>query len=385
MGLCGREDNRRFIDTPAALRELVERTAGVRRIAVDIESNGMFAYRPRICTVQLAWVEQPEATRVAIVDTLACPVTGLATLLTNPEVLKVIHDLAFDARVLHAEGVDLRSVRDTSVAATYLRKPGTGLASLLENELGIHVGKEMQNSDWARRPLSPDSIAYLAGDVSHLLVLDSLLWGEALEAGIGNEVATETAYRLIDALQTEAEEPLPHVRIRGHERLDGLGRRAIEKIARVREDLGRERDLPPQRILGDKVLLAMAGSRPRSTKDLLRFGQTKRMKQDEQDRILEAIREAVGEGPMEPLPRAPTLPQREVTARKNREKRLQAWRRAEAERRDVHEQVVLPSHCIRWLAGVAPDTAEAIGRTPGLGHTRAERYADRLVAVVRGP
>jgi ribonuclease D len=217
-----------------------------------------------------------------------------------------------------------------------------------------------------------------------LLVLDSLLWSEVLEAGIGDEVATETAYRLIDALQTDAEEAPPHVRIRGHERLDGLGRRTIEKIALVREDLGRERDLPPQRVLGDKVLLAIAGHRPRSTKELLRFGQTKRLKEEEQSRILSSIGEAIEEGPMEPLARAPSLPPREVTARKNREKRLQAWRKAEAERRDVHEQVVLPSHCIRWLASAAPDTQEAISRVPGLGHARARRYADRLLAVVRG-
>jgi ribonuclease D len=376
----------RLVAAPNELQALLKDIDGAARIAVDIESNGMFAYRPSICTVQLAWITPDGRTHVALVDTLACHVSGLAGLLENREIIKVIHDLAFDARVLHLEQVDLCAVRDTSVAASYLGKPGTGLASLLENELDVHVGKEMQNSDWARRPLSSESLAYLAGDVSHLLTLDTLLAQEVAEAGIGDEVATETAYRLIDALQVVPDPRPPHLRIRGNEKLDGIGRRVLEGIAAVREDLAEAQNLPPQRIINDKLLLTIADQRPRSIHDLLRFRAVKRLDQGNQDKLLRAIREALAKGPASTPPPPPAeRPTHKVLAvRKGLEKRLQTWRRAEAERRQVNEQVVLPTHCMRRLVNALVDTPEAVAAIPGFGPARAERYAKQLANMMRG-
>ncbi len=200
----------------------------VNRIAVDVESNGMFAYQPDVCTIQFAWELPDGSTRAAIVDTLAIPLPALSSLLGDPFRLKVIHDLAFDARILNTRGIVLRSVRDTSVAATYLRKPGSGLASLLAAEFGIQVSKEKQNSDWSQRPLSTESLAYLADDVYHLLRLDTRLDQQVQQAGIADEVATETAYRLMNALEESAPPSAPHLRIRGAERLGGVQTRILK-------------------------------------------------------------------------------------------------------------------------------------------------------------
>jgi ribonuclease D len=372
-----------FVDTPEGLLRLLREMKEAGRVAVDIESNGMFAYHPLVCTVQLAWETKEGSTRVAVVDTLAVPLASLSELLGNPRVLKVIHDLAFDARMLRAEGVPLRSVRDTSVAATYLAKPGTGLASLLAAELDVHVSKEMQNSDWARRPLSDESLAYLAGDVSHLLQLDALLARQVREAGIADEVATETAYRLVDALEAPPEPEAPHIRIRGAEKLNEVGWRVIEAIARTREELARDKNLPPQRILGDRLLVAMAERPPQSDRELLRIGLVKRLTDDERAALLASITTAVAEtrarpGSTQRPPRPAPMPAGLLAMRKSVEKRLQTWRRAEAERRRVHEQVVLPTHCIRWIVSQSPTTEERIASLPGLGPARATRYAKRL-------
>jgi ribonuclease D len=372
-----------FVDTPEGLLGLLREMKEAGRVAVDIESNGMFAYHPVVCTVQLAWETKEANTRVAVVDTLAVPLVSLSELLGNMRVLKVIHDLAFDARMLRAEGVTLRSVRDTSVAATYLAKPGTGLASLLAAELDVHVSKEMQNSDWARRPLSDESLGYLAGDVSHLLQLDALLARQVREAGIVDEVATETAYRLVDALEAPPEPEAPHIRIRGAEKLSEVGWRVIEAIARTREELARDKNLPPQRILGDRLLVTMAERPPQSERELLRIGLVKRLRDEERAELLASITAAVAQthGPPGSAPRPPRpapMPAGLLAMRKSLEKRLQTWRRAEAERRRVHEQVVLPTHCIRWIVSQSPNTEERIASMPGLGPARAERYAKRL-------
>jgi ribonuclease D len=228
-------------------------------------------------------------------------------------------------------------------------------------------------------------LAYLAGDVAHLLELDSLLWQQVTQMGIEDEVATETAYRLVEALQSEIPQGPPHLRIRGYTRLDGLGLRVIESIAVQREALAEARNLPPQRVIGDKLLLTLAARRPRTRKEMLRFGQLTRLHDEELDRILASIRQAVADGPRAAMPRAKPMPQQQVEARRGRQERLAAWRRSEARRRNIHEQVVLPTHCIRWLTAMAPVCLEGIVRMPGLGHARAERYAQRLLSILQEP
>ena len=134
-----------------ALAAIVARASASARVAVDVESNGLHAYRPSLCTAQLAW-GTGAATEIAIVDTLATPATPLAPLFTGG-VIAVLHDLTFDVRLLREHGVALGAVRDTSVAARLLGKPAQGLASLLAGELGITVDKALQHHDWAARPL----------------------------------------------------------------------------------------------------------------------------------------------------------------------------------------------------------------------------------------
>ncbi|HQB45941.1 MAG TPA: HRDC domain-containing protein [Polyangiaceae bacterium] len=378
-----------WIDTADHLGAWLRQVHDVNRIAVDVESNGMFAYQPDVCTIQFAWELPDGSTRAAIVDTLAIPLPALSSLLGDPFRLKVIHDLAFDARILNTRGIVLRSVRDTSVAATYLRKPGSGLASLLAAEFGIQVSKEKQNSDWSQRPLSTESLAYLADDVYHLLRLDTRLDQQVQQAGIADEVATETAYRLMNALEESAPPSAPHLRIRGAERLGGVQTRILEAIAAAWETWAMEKNLPPQRLLADKLLLSMAQHPPRSMANLMRVGLVRKLTEKQRTELLQAILFAEQDAKDHPeqfrKPVAPPmLPVAQRIANKNLEKRLQTWRSAEAERRDVHEQVVLPTHCIRWLLSRKPTTEEQIASMPGLGKARAQRYAGRLLSLVTG-
>ena len=377
----------KLVDDAQALRPLIPGMLTAQRVAVDIESNGMFAYRPRVCTVQLAWHDGNGA-HIVVVDTIATPLRELAPLLESTEVSKIIHDLAFDARVLHQENVSLANVRDTSVAANYLGKPATGLASLLDAELGVSVPKDMQNSDWARRPLDDESIAYLANDVRYLSELEERLSAELQAAGIEDEVVTETAYRLDAALQTQVDLRAAHLRIRGYEKLDRVGRATLVALCEAREGLAEELDLPPQRIINDKLMWAIAQQRPVTVRALRAIGgATRRL----DERVRSAVVEAVRKGRVAELSAddaavsEPEQLDRETQKRRRElEKRLQTWRRSEAVRREVNEQVVLPTHSIRRLMRGDVLSEEAISAMHGLGRSRAERYAARLTEIVRG-
>src|SRR5579862_9482477 len=87
----------RVVSTESDVRAVAAAAARAERIAFDVEASGMFAYRARPCTVQLAW---DGGERIAVVDVLAAPLAPLARLLGPDGPVKIVHDVAFDARLL---------------------------------------------------------------------------------------------------------------------------------------------------------------------------------------------------------------------------------------------------------------------------------------------
>src|SRR5215471_14592865 len=171
------------------------RFAGAPKVAFDLESNGLFAYKATICTVQLGAEGE-----VFVVDALVAPLEPLRDLLSDKGPLKVVHDVAFDARMLAERGIRLGNCHDTSIAARMLGRTSTGLATLLLGELGVAVDKTLQSHDWGKRPFDAAALTYLATDVLHLDALDDALWAAIDGAGISEEVHEETRYRLKTAI-----------------------------------------------------------------------------------------------------------------------------------------------------------------------------------------
>src|SRR5688572_12909523 len=114
----------RLITQANELREVASRLEREERVALDIESNGLFAYRARLCILQLA-----TRTEVFVVDALATPLDTLRPLLASSSTAKLVHDVSFDARILAETHVVLANVLDTSLAARMLGRTATGLAS----------------------------------------------------------------------------------------------------------------------------------------------------------------------------------------------------------------------------------------------------------------
>ena len=199
------------------LQAIAERLAQAPALAVDIESNGLFKYKAGLCTVQLAIAgEEP-----LVVDTIATPLTPLAAILSASGPRKIVHDVAFDARILAEHGIFLGNVFDTSLAARMLGRTATGLASLLLSELGVSVDKKLQHHDWTERPLEAHHIKYLSDDVLHLPALAEKLQQEVAERGIADEIEEETRYRLAQAAASVAagDRRPAYVRLKGVERV----------------------------------------------------------------------------------------------------------------------------------------------------------------------
>jgi ribonuclease D len=377
----------RVVTSVAEIVHAAAALASSSRVAFDLESNGLFAFRPAICMIQLAGDDGA----IVIVDPLAAPVSPLEDLLGPAGPIKIVHDVSFDARMLAEIGVALGNVHDTSIAARMLGRAATGLASLLASELGITMDKALQHHDWRVRPLEVTHLAYLAKDVAHLAALDDVLWGQVRERGIEEEVLEETRYRLASAIASIAEPDRQPgwTRLKGIERASAIERGVARRLWEARDREASRLDVPPYKVLGNEAIIDIAKARPTTRVELSRVrGASHGRAQSMGTALLAAIAAGIADGDAPEEERAwlerPRLSGELARARRVRETRLMAWRKAEAARRGVDEQVILPGHCVKDLAEPESIDEAAARVVPGFGACRAA-YAPAIVLALRAP
>lgn len=368
------------------LRTAAARLGQAARIGLDLESNGLFKYRATLCTMQLA-----TATEIVIVDTLAPPLAALADVVGPGGPRKIVHDVSFDARILAEAGLALGNVFDTSIAARMLGRTATGLATLLGSELGIAVDKKLQHHDWTERPLLGAHLQYLADDVLHLEALADRLAGEIATRGeaVAHAIEEETKYRIAQAIAAAGtvDPRPPWIRLKGVDRAPKDDLPLLRRLAEIREERAKRLDVPPYKVIGPDVLFAIAKARPKSMADLDRIkgasgGRARSIARE----MLQAVAGDLGPIPEEEraMLERPRLPASVIKARREREARLTAWRKAEAKTRELDEQVVLPGHCLQDLADLPADaTLDTVAAVPGIGAFRVERDGPALLRVLR--
>jgi ribonuclease D len=377
----------RCIEDARSLEQLTEQLLAHERIALDTEANGMHAFAPQLCALQLGWLDGEEV-RTAVVDPKNLGLEALAPLLEAQRPRKLIHDLTFDVRMLQQQGIDLGGVSDTSIAARFLGMKATGLASLVEHFFDVKLGKEFQRHNWALRPFSPEQLQYLAGDVAYLHALDARLNEQVLAAGIEQEVATECSYRLKVA-QVPAPQRPPHERFKGFRKRPENQQRVLYCLLERRERIARERDVPAHWLAPNRMLADLAKRQPKQLAAVRRLcGRHRRalsLAREWLDTANKATRE---EFELPSTTATATPPQEQLQQRKRTDTMLSRWRKAQAEERGVDLQVIVPGHCMGGVAEALLQSTstdirlnarlEAIG---GFGSCRVTRYGKSLAAL----
>ncbi|MEK9144606.1 MAG: ribonuclease D, partial [Elusimicrobiota bacterium] len=162
----------RILTTISHLEWLAERLHGERRLAVDVESDGFFAYREKVCLIQISSEKED-----FIVDPLAAKdLSPLSRFMSDREVEKVFHASEYDILCLKRDfGFRIHGIFDTMVAARILGEPKLGLAHLIGKHFGVHLSKKLQRANWGKRPLSPEHLEYARMDTHYLLRLRDIL------------------------------------------------------------------------------------------------------------------------------------------------------------------------------------------------------------------
>jgi ribonuclease D len=276
------------------LARLLEALRSEPAVALDTESNSFHVYRERVCLLQLSSRSQDW-----VVDPLAVDVRPLGALLCDGRET-VLHGADYDVRCLWREyGWRLPRLFDTMVAARRLKRTGLGLSALVEARFGVRLSKANQRSDWGRRPLSPDQLAYAALDTHYLLPIAEELRGELARLGQADQADAE--FRRIAAV-----EPKERVfdqegwrRLKGARELDAPGKAVLRALWISREARASEADRPPFKVLSEQTMVEIARLRPPGPEGLARIpGVTPQVLR----RMGDAVRDALTAASQPPAP-----------------------------------------------------------------------------------
>jgi len=247
-----------WIDSPAALQaHLPDRPA---RVGLDTEFVRERTYWPQLALVQMA-----VDTQILLVDPLAPGMAqALSPLLTDPDVLKVMHSASEDLVAFqHTCGVLPRPLFDTQIAAA-LAGTGAGLGyqKLVQSVTGTVLHKGETRSDWLRRPLSEAQLTYAADDVRHLFALHDHLQAELERLGRQDWLAQDGERLLASVERSDAGERWPHLAMRSAQFLPADAQLRLLRLLRWREAQARRSDRPRSWILDNELAANLARTPP---------------------------------------------------------------------------------------------------------------------------
>jgi ribonuclease D len=347
-------------------------------IAVDTESNSLYAYQEQVCLIQFSI---PGAD--FLVDPLAeLDVSLLGVVFADPTIEKIFHAAEYDVMCLRRDyNWDFANLFDTMWAARILGWRRVGLSSILKERFGVHLNKRWQRHNWGKRPLSAEALAYARLDTHYLLSLRERMLAELKEKNRleeAREVFAEVAEAEPNFKPFDPDDSL--WRVKGVWDLDPDTRAVLRQLLIWRDSEARRRDRPPFKVLHDRTLIELAEKRPAGLDDLQDIKGLKRFHlRHYGPKILEAIAQGKSSPPPEPPPRH-TRPEDEVL---ERYEALRRWRKKTARRRQVDPDVIVSNATLWTLAQRAPQSQRQLESLDLLGPWKQETYGEALVTVVR--
>jgi ribonuclease D len=249
-----------IVTTTDGLAQVCSALQAAPFVAVDTEFLRENTYWPKLCLVQVAGADAE-----AVIDPLApgIDLSPLYALLAETRTPKIFHAARQDIEIFFkATGAMPTPVFDTQIAAMAAGY-GDSIAydALVAGFLKRRLDKSSRFTDWSRRPLSEDQLAYALADVTHLRDLYPKLHDKLESAGrlewVGEEMAALVDPEAYDVTPENAWKRLKLRKTTGDYVI------ALIAAATWRERTAQDKDLPRQRVLKDDALYELAEQRPR--------------------------------------------------------------------------------------------------------------------------
>lgn len=363
------------------LHTVLPRLEAAPRLALDTESNSLFAYRERVCLIQLSTDQED-----FLIDPLAFEddpgvLDPLGDICANPRIEKVLHAAEYDVMCLRRDfDFEFAHVFDTMTAARILGVEQVGLANLLERHFEISLDKKHQLANWGQRPLKPEQLRYAQFDTHFLLPLRDQI-ADQLAAGGHLEEAVELFEDVTHARWTREEfDPEGFWRINGAQQLDGQEAAILRELYLLRDHLAQQRNQPVFKIISDSTLIEMVRQQPGSVGELLHFkGLSPALARRSGAELLQALQRGQQ---AEPLARPRRNGHRAPDAVLRRYDALLNWRKECAAQRGVSSEIVLSKEVLWQLAAQPPAALSDLEGIMGLGPWRRSTYGPSILAVI---
>lgn len=365
------------IQTSETLNTLVTHLRHIPLIAIDIESNGLFAYHERVCVIQLSTTENDY-----LIDPLKInDMSALGEITANPHIELVFHAAEFDIASLKRDfGFEFARIFDTMMAARVLGHQKVGLANMLELYFGVKQDKKYQKANWGKRPLTAEQKRYAQTDTHFLPMLRDILHEELVQKN-----AVAEAQEIFDQLRKTR--PMVHeFEPEGYwfiPEANDLRPRQIAGLRELylwRENAARRRNVPRFKVLSDRDLVKLAKHRPTSISEMRQKNLLpKKLVERYGSAILAALEKGAQSSP-------PTRPKNHVYDRPTRKQyeKLKKWRKRRALERGVESDIIISGQVLWVIAQHTPRTLDELEAVSDLGPWRLAEYGQEILAVLKG-
>jgi ribonuclease D len=366
-----------YIQRDSDLRRLVNALKSEPLVAIDTESNSLYAYRERVCLVQIS-------TRSAdyIVDPLTVhDMTPFAEVMSDPAIEKVFHAAEYDLICLKRDyQLTCHNLFDTMIAARIVGLKLVGLGNLLEKYAGVKADKSHQRDNWGQRPLPKESLLYAQMDTHYLPLLRDNLQAELVNTNRLAE-AHETFEELCRVPPGSNEfDPEGYWSIGYPYRLPRRQMAILRELYLFRDQIARQRNVPLFKVFTDKTLVAIAQNAPHEVNDLHGIDG---MSPTQLRRYGASLIQAVGRGETAKLPQPPARQPAVDPDVVERYTALRDWRRGRAQERGVESDVIISKDALWALAEKSPKTLEEMADIPGLGPWRLNAYGQEILDMIQ--
>ncbi len=366
------------VTSEAELKEVVQEIKNSPQLAVDIESDSFYAYRERVCLIQIS-----SPTKDYIIDPLPIQdMSCLGAIFENPASEKIFHAGEYDVLCLKRDyQFKFKNLFDTMIAARFLGEKELGLKAAISKYFQIELCKKHQRADWGKRPLSDEQLRYAQLDTHFLIALSDIQKKSLSERG-RLEDAKEAAEHLgLLQAQTRPFDAEGYRKIKGNRDLTPENRGILKELYLCREEIARTRNKARFRIMNDELLFELAKARPTSVAQLSQIkGMTPYLIQAFGRHIIDCV--SRGEKSPEGLVcstenyRIRRAPPEEI----NLFEKLRFWRKTQGEAENLDPAAILSTEQLRDIAQAVLSKRKDIFRL--LSPLKKKRYEQSLLKFI---
>jgi ribonuclease D len=254
-----------LISSQAPFDELCEHIRAVGVVAYDTEFVSEHTYLPELCLLQLATPERA----VAVDPYLVPDLSAWWQIMADETTTVIVHAGREEVRFcLHLGQCRPRNLFDTQIAeglrsTTY----PVGYEALVSRTIGERLGHHQTRTDWRRRPLTQEQLAYAVDDVRFLIDI----WKKqqaSLKRLKRLDWAESEFNRLIDELEQERNEHSWR-RLGGIQKMKPRQLAVARELFQWREKMALKRNQPLRRVLRDDLIIDLAMRQPKTPEAVL--------------------------------------------------------------------------------------------------------------------